>query len=113
LFLDGKKACMASGRNNNGAVTVVWLMVAAVVLAALYFWLIGQWFARVVMFLCLSAVLGLFAGMAMLSGGNLAVFGAVVVAAAVSWYASGIPMYYWNARNRQLAMASAVTGRAY
>jgi hypothetical protein len=57
----------------------------------LYWWLIGHWFARVLVFL-LFAVLG-----ALISAGN----GAAMIAAGVlAWFVAGLPIYYQRYRSR-------------
>jgi hypothetical protein len=70
--------------------------------ALLYFWLVGHWFARVLVFLVFASLpLAWFVG-AVASGGHLAssVAGGItgVVAA---WFAAGIPIYY---RRRQIML---------
>lgn len=64
--------------------------------ALLYFWLIGHWFARVLMFLLLGA--GFFAGGAVLGNDNTGdpslgiVLGLIGVV--VAWFTAGIPIYW-------------------
>lgn len=88
---------------------MIWLTVAAVVLAALYFWLIGQWFARVVMFPCFAAITcAVGAALANQMHGDAAIwFLAVCVGVVAAWYLSGIPVYYWRANERAVARALA------
>lgn len=76
-------------------------------LALLYFWLIGHWFARVVMFLILMLTLGLLGGGLFASGfdrntqadaQHLAMIFGAILGAASAWPVSGIPIYYWRKR---------------
>jgi len=69
-------------------------------LAALYFWLIGHWFGRVIGFLAFAASFGL-AGLAI--GGP----GAAAVAVVVAWFVSGIPIYVRRRQAARLDAASA------
>jgi len=66
-------------------------------LVLLYFWLLGHWFARVVMFLALAAIFGLlgalFTGMDGPPAQNHAVIG-ILIGAALAWPVSGIPIYW-------------------
>jgi hypothetical protein len=75
-------------------------------IALLYFWLIGHWFARVLVFLLLAVLMAL-------GGGSLladtakppnpasGIFGAIL-GAALAWPVSGIPIYYWRWRIKVL-----------
>jgi len=85
---------------------------AGLALALLYFWLIGHWFARVVMFLLL-AVVGFIAGAALASASPnpptfaLVLFG--LIGAALAWPLSGIPIYYWRHQFRLMGGSLAPT----
>jgi hypothetical protein len=61
----------------------------------LYYWLIGHWFARVLVFLMLAAGVGLIAGAA-LGGHDVSWLLGLVVGGIVGWFVSGIPLYYWR-----------------
>ena len=72
---------------------------AAVVL--LYFWLIGHWFARVLVFIGLfliAAALGIATGCSVLPGAQ--VYGVVVfIGSAIgAWYLASAPILYWRPR---------------
>jgi hypothetical protein len=84
-------------------------------LGALYFWLIGHWFARVVVFLLFAALFGMIGANL---GSHLDIQIAISAAPtaprvdpapvmaiigllggfALAWPVSGIPIYYWRAR---------------
>jgi hypothetical protein len=78
-------------------------------LALLYFWLIGHWFARVIVFLILACVgfaagasivnFGLYDGHANILGPGLL---AGAVGAALAWPLASIPTYYWRHHLRAL-----------
>lgn len=65
-------------------------------LALLYFWLIGHWFARVLMFVALGVVFGAisFFIVAANTGVEQAGFMAVPLGVLAAWYAAGVPTYY-------------------
>jgi hypothetical protein len=85
---------------------MVVLVCVVLFLGVLYWWLVGHWFARVVMLFPLAALLGflgLWAGAAVervpgASALGLMGCGAGFIAA---WFASGIPIYYHRYRTRQ------------
>ncbi len=84
---------------------LIGLVLAAVVL---YFWLIGHWFARVVVFLALVPLLGLggaalFAALPGATGAAAALGGCVGVG--LAWPASSLPIYYWRSQARTYARA--------
>lgn len=70
-------------------------------LGLLYFWLLGHWFARVVMMPVLALALGV--GMSALmasaehAGPNNGLFG-LLVGIALAWPAASAPVYYWRWR---------------
>jgi hypothetical protein len=63
--------------------------------ALLYFWLLGHWFARVLVFIalvCTSVLVGFLFG-----AGNGAQFVTISVGGGVAaWFVSGLPLYYWR-----------------
>lgn len=64
--------------------------------ALLYFWLIGHWFARVLVFLMLACG-GFLAGGAMAHDmPSWIVLG--TICAALTWPLAGLPVYYWRWR---------------
>jgi hypothetical protein len=70
-------------------------ILAGLILAAtlLYFWLLGHWFARVLVFLALVCTL-VFVGF-LCCAGNGAQFVTISVVGGVSgWFVSGIPVYW-------------------
>jgi hypothetical protein len=71
-------------------------------LAALYFWLIGHWFARVVAFLSFGALLGLIGSGLTGSMGppehNHGWVG-ILCGVALAWPVSGIPIYFYRWRS--------------
>jgi hypothetical protein len=74
-------------------------------LVLLYYWLVGHWFARVVMAIILIPSLGVLGGAITADPSGkapgMAVMGALFGAAA-GWFASGAPIYYWRAKVREL-----------
>lgn len=74
------------------------LIALALGAALLYFWLVGHWFARVLMFLALLAAAAFIALAAAQNspadvGAPLFTFAAGGV---IAWYASRLPLYYWR-----------------
>ena len=72
--------------------------------ALLYFWLLGHWFARVLVFLgliCTAVFVGFLFG-----AGNGAQFVTISVGGGVAgWFVSGLPLYIWRHRFAQLQAA--------
>jgi len=70
-------------------------------LVLLYFWLLGHWFARVVMFLALAVAFGALGALFTGAGGppaqNHALVG-MLIGAALAWPVSSIPIYYLRSR---------------
>ena len=65
-------------------------------IALFYFWLIGHWFARVLVFLML-AVVGFIAGANVPTSPSPA--GSIIcglIGAALAWPLASIPIYYWH-----------------
>ena len=65
-------------------------------IALFYFWLIGHWFARVLVFLML-AVVGFIAGANVPTSPSPA--GSIIcglIGAALAWPLASIPIYYWR-----------------
>jgi hypothetical protein len=78
---------------------VVFVWVIAVI-ALLFFWLSGHWFARVLMFLLFALPLGCLAGLA----GYEHPAGEVILALAgiaMAWLLSGLPARYYNHQSRR------------
>ena len=72
----------------------------AIGIALLYFWLIGHWFARVLVFLMLGAIgflLGLSVGT---DQGGRVVCG--IIGAVLAWPIAGLPVYFWRHQSRVL-----------
>ena len=57
--------------------------------ALLYFWLLGHWFARILVCLLFGVL-----GVLLASGNAIALICAVVLA----WPLASLPIYYWNHR---------------
>ena len=70
--------------------------------ALLYFWLIGHWFARVLVFLLLACVGGL-GGTALGAdqGGKVV---SAILGIALAWPIAGLPVYYWRYQVRRLLL---------
>jgi hypothetical protein len=90
------------------------ILIGLIVFAALlYFWLIGHWFARVMMTLVLGSFF--FLVCTMLADGHADAKGAAFVAGLLmfgaSWFIAGIPTYYWRQRMRMLLEAAAAPPR--
>jgi hypothetical protein len=86
-------------------VVLIGLCIAA---GALYFWLLGDWFARVLMFLLLSAPLAMLGWAVMREPGSGGTVAWCVAAMAATWPLSGIPLYY---REHRLEEAAAERAR--
>lgn len=68
--------------------------------ALLYFWLIGHWFARVLVFLLLGAagfVIGAISGH---DAPASIIFG--VAGVAIAWYVAALPTWYWRHKIEQM-----------
>jgi hypothetical protein len=65
-------------------------------LALLYFWLLGHWFARALMFVVLGVTFGgaCFFIVAANTGIEQAGFMAVPIGVLAAWFAAGAPTYY-------------------
>jgi hypothetical protein len=59
--------------------------------ALLYFWLIGHWFARILVFLGLLALLGL-----IVIGWPNTLAPAVLLGLPIAWVVASVPMIYWR-----------------
>jgi len=70
----------------------------AMAVALLYFWLIGHWFARILVCLLFGTL-----GVLLASGNTIALICAVVLA----WPLASLPSYYWQRRARQMGYARA------
>lgn len=84
------------------------LVSLAMGVALLYFWLVGWWFARVLVFLMFAAI-GFIAAAAAVNttahGADPNAFGLILIGlagAALAWPVAGIPAYYWRWRLRQM-----------
>ena len=89
----------------------------AIAVALLYFWLIGHWFARVLVFLALGIGIFAIAASAINFGlyGGKAPLGLLFVElplAALAWPLASLPAYYWRQRRRHFMAASAVVARS-
>lgn len=73
----------------------------AVAAALLYFWLIGHWFARVLVFLGLAPTIFVVL-LATSHYSETAAAGAIIIAGslglALAWPLAGLPVYYWRHR---------------
>jgi len=81
-------------------------------LVLLYFWLLGHWFARVVMLIIFAALMAYSGAVLMVAGSGQpnpggAVFGAVL-GAVLAWPVSGLPIYYWRSKVRQASLELAL-----
>jgi hypothetical protein len=75
----------------------------ALVCGLLYFWLVANWFARVLVFLLLTLCFGFIGGLMITGGANgtgwiVGLLGGGVVA----WFVAGIPAYCWRYHLQQL-----------
>lgn len=84
---------------------IIGLLIA---LPILYFWLIGNWFARVLAFLGLFAFFAIFVLIAndAPSAEHNFLLG-YLVAGGAAWIVSSLPTYYWRHRSRQFTAAVA------
>jgi hypothetical protein len=73
---------------------VVWLIGICLGLTGLYFWLVGHWFARIIAFVALVALLGGVATM-IWPQASPAPFAA---GAMLAWPLAGLPQYYRRAK---------------
>ena len=82
---------------------------AGLALALLYFWLIGHWFARVVVFLCLAFPVLLFAGDANASRiyehPHLSALATLVIGCGIAWIVASGPMWVLGLRQRIIRRA--------
>lgn len=69
----------------------------------LYFWLLGHWFSRALMFLALAFLLsfGLIGFAANNQGTTPTFILATVFGTIIAWPISGIPAYYWRSQIRE------------
>jgi uncharacterized membrane protein YccC len=77
--------------------------------ALLYFWLLGHWFARVLVFLMLAVVVFFMAcATASPEAAKADPAGVIIlglVFAPIAWPIASIPLYYWQRRFRRLMAA--------
>jgi hypothetical protein len=78
-------------------------------IALFYFWLIGHWFARVLVFLML-AVVGFIAGANVTQHNPTGSIICGIIGVALAWPLASIPIYYWR---RQIAGGHTVAPRKY
>jgi hypothetical protein len=85
---------------------MLFLIGIALAVPLLYFWLIGHWFTRVLVFLIFACVFG-FTAFLTAQGGNHESPGGAFVAVVLSWPISGIPLYVrrYKARSTSMEMA--------
>ena len=75
-------------------------------LALLYFWLVGHWFARILVFLLLIPVgylliaLGLANLLEVGKPTGLQLVLCAIVGAILAWFGSMLPIYYWRGKFR-------------
>lgn len=79
--------------------------------ALLYFWLLGHWFARVLVFLLLTAALG-FVGAAFVAvhsgpDANAGAVGGAAMGILLAWPLAGLPVYFWRWHISNLAKQQA------
>lgn len=85
------------------------VIAAALALALLYAWLMGWWFARVVVFLGMAGICFLF------TMGRPETIVVAIACSVLAWFISGLPIYFWRWRIRGLQadyLASAGQGAA-
>lgn len=75
--------------------------------ALLYAWLVGHWFARVLVFLLLTPALGLAVAALLVAGANqqaapIALAFSGMLGGVAAWFVSGAPVYYWRAQLKRL-----------
>jgi hypothetical protein len=68
--------------------------------AALFIWLSGGWFGRVLVFLLLASILAVLA--AVDNSGHAPVW--IVVGWPGAWVVSSLPIYYWRRKDRHVSM---------
>lgn len=83
------------------------LISLAMALALLYFWLIGHWFARVLMFLALAATVFAVAASSINYGiydgkAPIGVLLFEVPIGLLAWPLASLPVYFWRWRVRQM-----------
>ena len=66
--------------------------------ALLYFWLLGHWFARVLVFPLFAGCLAFFAA---LTHDPVACYAILLAALLAAWFLAGLPIYYRRYRFRQ------------
>jgi hypothetical protein len=71
---------------------MIWLLVGALALGLLYFWLLGHWFARVLVFLALIPCL-IMAARLFAEGYSWGYAGLFVLAFPAAWLVAGVPIW--------------------
>lgn len=80
-----------------------WLLVVLAILATIYQWLLGHWFARILMTpvfsLVLGYVVGEFAPVGDIRPLRIICF---LVGLGLGWIVSGLPIRYWRSRSHPI-----------
>jgi hypothetical protein len=78
-------------------------------IALLYFWLVGHWFARVLMLLALAPLFA-FIGCVLFVGipgaTPIAITIGGMIGAGLAWPVASLPTYHWRRRGRQFTAAA-------
>jgi hypothetical protein len=67
-------------------------------IALLYFWLLGHWFARILMCIVLGSTFGLIALVACVDKHPEGAILLVLIGGGAGWAISSIPVWYWRER---------------
>jgi hypothetical protein len=90
------------------------LIALALAAVLLYFWLTGNWFARVLVFLLLSVAFGFTSvWLGLLAGDQSPWFVLALLGVAVAWPVASVPIYCWRRRNSYFVWSDASEPPSY
>jgi hypothetical protein len=86
---------------------MIYLTALFVAVALLYGWLVGNWFARIGMFVSLAIILAYLVGWMAdgLAHDDRAFLVGALLGIITAWFIAAVPTYIWRAKARQLLKA--------